>query len=161
MSVQGATIKRLEFLTSRWEYDIPHKFIWAVDIYGVGTSQIDKILSQYERRNISHWPVSDHVSLETIRRQFGFLGLAQTMSFPQEGFGISRVDINNRGGIIPGLVGDTRYGYGTDNKIDIEFLETNIDIIDYFIKPWTIAASHKGLIEDGDETTNIKATVEA
>ena len=47
MSVQAATIKRVQFLTSRWEYDIPHKFVWAIDIYGVSKTHIDNILNQY------------------------------------------------------------------------------------------------------------------
>lgn len=161
MSVQGATIRRLEFLTARWDYDIPHKFVWAVDIYGVDKPQVDNILTQYERRDARHWPVEQIISLEAIRNQLGFIGLAQTVAFPQEGFGIGTADVENRGGLIPGLVGMPRYEYGSGNKIDIAFLETNTDIIDYFIKPWTIASAHKGLIEDGDTNTNVKATIEA
>lgn len=162
MSVQGATIKRLEFLTSRWEYDIPHKWVWALDIYGVGKAAIDKLLNQYERRDTTrHWPVRQVISLETIRDQLGFCGLAQTVDFPNESFNIGNADFENRGGFIPGSYGDTRNPYGSQNKIEIEFLENNIDIIDYFIKPWLVATSHKGLIEDGDESTNIKGTIEA
>jgi|GEM_PF-2777578 len=161
MSVNGATIKRVEFLTSRWDYDIPHKFIWAVDIYGVDKPQIDTVLNQFERRNVENWPVRNEITLENIRNQLGFIGLAQAIQYPTEGFNISTADINNRGGFIPGLAAQPRYSYDTGNKIDITFLETNTDIIDYFIKPWTIAASHKGLIEDGVAETNIKATIEA
>lgn len=162
MSVQGATIKRLEFLTSRWEYDIPHKFVWVVDIYGVDKPQIDNILNQYERRNrYNHWPVEPAITLNSIRDRFGFIGLAQSVAFPNEGFDIDNVSVDNRGGFIPGLAGGQRYPYGSSNKLDISFLETNIDVIDYFIKPWIIATSHKGLIEDGDINTNIKGTIEA
>lgn len=161
MSVQGATIKRLEFLTSRWDYDIPHKFVWALDIYGVDKTNIDNILNQYERRDSRHWPVEQTISLDTIRSKFGFIGLAQTVAFPNEGFDIENVMVDNRGGLIPGLASGPRYPYGSSNKIDVSFLETNIDIIDYFLKPWIIASSHKGLIEDGNSNTNIKATIEA
>ena len=43
----------------------------------------------------------------------------------------------------------------------ITVLETNRDIIDYFIKPWIVAASYKGLIEDDDRPIkcNITATL--
>lgn len=162
MSVQGATIKRLQFLTSRWEYDIPHKFVWAIDIYGVDKHHIDNVLNQYERRNAyNHWPVEPAITLNAVRDRFGFIGLAQSVGFPNEGFDVENMSFDNRGGIIPGIIGGPRYPYGSSNKIDISFLETNIDIIDYFIKPWIIAASHKGLIEDGNDRTNVKATIEA
>lgn len=162
MSVQGATIKRLEFLTSRWDYDIPHKHVWCVDIYGVTKANIDTILDERERRDPrAHWPVERQISLESVRNQFGFLGLAQTVAFPNEAFQIEIADVDNRGGLIPGITGGPRYPYGSENHIDISFLETNIDILDYFIKPWIIATAHKGLIEDGVEETNVKATIEA
>jgi hypothetical protein len=161
MSVQGATIKRLQFLTARWEYDIPHKFVWALDMYGVEKSNIDTILNQYERRKSTNWPVKDVISIETVRDQLGFVGLAQSVAFPNEGFEIDTMPIENSGGLIAGLAGSKRYAYGSSNKLDVSFLETNTDIIDYFIKPWIIAASHKGLIEDGNSSTNIKATIEA
>lgn len=161
MSVQGATIKRLEFLMSRWDYDIPHKFVWALDIYGVGKAAIDKILQEYERRDSRHWPVAQQISIEAVRRQLGFVGLAQTVDFPTESMNIEIAEVENRGGYIPGIAGSTRNAYGSQQTIQVTFLETNIDILDYFIKPWLIATSHKGLIEDGDPTTNVKATMEA
>lgn len=161
MSVQGATIKRLEFLTSRWEYDIPHKFIWVVDMYGVTTSNLNNVLNQYERKNYREWPVKEQVSLDAIRSQYGFNGLAQSIAFPQVAMQIQVPEIENRGGLTPGLAGSTRYPFGAENKIDITFLETNIDTVDYFIKPWIIATAHKGLIEDGDRSTNVKCTIDA
>jgi hypothetical protein len=161
MSVQGATIKRVEFLTSRWDYDIPHKFVWCVDIYGVDTDQINNVLNQFERRSTDEWPVEPLVSLESIRAQFGFNGLAQAVQFPTEGFDVGNISVENSGGFIQGLAAQPRYAYSTGNKVDITFLETNIDTIDYFIKPWSIAAAHKGLIEDGVVETNIKATIDA
>ena len=161
MSVQGATIKRLEFLTSRWEYDIPHKHVWCLDIYGVDKNQIDRILNQYERRDNRHWPVEQLISLDAVRNQLGFVGLAQNVNFPSELFNIGIGELENRGGFIPGIYGDIRNPYGSSNPLNVTFLETNIDILDYFIKPWTIATSHKGLIEDGDSSTNVKAIIEA
>lgn len=162
MSVQGSTIKRVEFLTSRWEYDIPHKFVWAVDIYGVGKHNIDNVLNQYERQDQNReWPVENIISIEAIRQQLGFVGLAQAVAFPSEGFRIANSSVDNSGGLIQGIVANPRNPYGSENKLNITFLETNTDIFDYFMKPWTIAASHKGLIEDGDDSTNIKSTIEA
>lgn len=161
MSVQLATLRRLDFLTSRWEYDIPHKFIWAVDIYGVNKTQIDNVLNQYERRDIRReWPVEQVISIDAVRSQLGFVGLAQEVAFPNESFGIETMNMGESGGYIMGPAANRRAPYGSQNKIDITFLENNIDILDYFIKPWIISASHKGLIEDGDINTNVKATIE-
>lgn len=161
MSIQAATIKRLNFLTSRWEYDIPHKFVWAVDIYGVSKTNIDNVLNQYERRDIrTHWPVAQEITIEAVRSQLGFVGLAQEVAFPSESFQIQNMDMGQSGGFIQGITGGIRNPYGSQNKIDITFLENNIDIIDYFLKPWIIATSHKGLIEDGDVNTNLKATID-
>jgi hypothetical protein len=91
----------------------------------------------------------------------GFVGLAQEVSFPNESFQIKNMELGESGGFINGAVSKARNPYGSQNKLDITFLENNIDIIDYFIKPWIIAASHKGLIEDGDVNTNVKCTIEA
>lgn len=162
MSVYAATLKRLQFLTSRWEYDIPHKFVWAIDIYGVTKPNIDNVLNQYERRDIRReWPVAAEVTIDAIRDQLGFVGLAQEVSFPTESFNVQNMEMGQSGGFIQGITGGIRNPYGSQNKIDITFLETNIDVIDYFLKPWIIAASHKGMIEDGDPNTNVKATIEA
>lgn len=161
MSIQAATLKRLDFLTSRWEYDIPHKFVWAVDIYGVSKTNIDNVLNQYERRDVRRdWPVAQEISIESVRNQLGFVGLAQEVSFPNESFQIQNMELGQSGGFIQGITGGVRNPYGSQNKIDVTFLENNIDIIDYFLKPWIIAASHKGLIEDGDPNTNMKATID-
>jgi len=130
-------------------------------MYGVGKQQIDNVLNQYERKHQNEWPVDNIISIDAIRQQLGFVGLAQAVAFPSEGFQVGTADLDNRGGLIPGIHGNPRNPYGSENKLNITFLETNTDIFDYFMKPWTIAAAHKGLIEDGDNNTNIKSTIDA
>ena len=69
---------------------------------------------------------------------------------PTENVQINTTDIPGAGGFINGYYGETRGKYGT-NGLSIDFLETNIDIFDFFIKPWIVATSYKGLIEDISE----------
>jgi hypothetical protein len=90
----------------------------------------------------------------------GYL-LAQAISFPAEEFSVTTAPVPGSGGFGSGYVGDRRSDYGSSNKIDISFLETNRDIIDFFIRPWVVACSYKGLIEDDEAPIkcNIVATL--
>lgn len=156
----GPIRERLDLLSEAWSSDIPLKFLWAIDIYGVDSSNINAINEYYEKRRQSEWPVEDAASLDYLSsNNFGFL-LAQNVNFPQDSFNIGNLEVGN-GGFLPGYYGDTRSGYGGSNNLGITFLETNIDFVDYFVRPWIIAASHKGLIDDGETSTNIKCTIDA
>lgn len=156
----GPIRERLNLLSEAWSSDIPLKFLWAIDIYGVDSDNINAINDYYEKRRGSEWPTPDAASIESFSsNNFGFL-LAQNVDFPQDSFNVGNLEVGN-GGFLPGYYGDVRSGYGGSNNLGVTFLETNIDFVDYFIRPWIIAASHKGLIDDGDTTTNIKCTIEA
>lgn len=152
--------QRIDLLTEAWSTDIPLKFLWAIDIYGVTEDNINNINNFYEKRSSRQWVTDRAASLDYLSSStFGFL-LAQNIFFPQDSFNVGSAEIG-LGGFLPGYYGDTRTGYGGTNNLGITFLETNIDAIDYFIRPWIIAASHKGLIEDNDESTNIKCKIDA
>jgi hypothetical protein len=156
----GPIRERLNLLSEAWSSDIPLKFLWAIDIYGVDSDNINAVNDYYEKRRRDEWTTPDAASIESFSSDnFGFL-LAQNVNFPQDSFNVGNLEVGN-GGFLPGYYGDTRSGYGGSNNLGITFLETNIDFVDYFIRPWIIAASHKGLIDDGDTSTNIKCTVEA
>lgn len=150
-----------------WLNDIPLKFIWTVDfstrqgkdLTEIG-SRIRNILRTYEARNTDSWPVFDNLpKLQSDSTgTHGYL-LAQNIAFPTETFNIVTLPIEHSGGFINGYVGGDRNPYGSQNKLDITFLETNTDIIDYFIKPWIIASSYKGLIEDGITNEDLKCNI--
>ena len=150
-----------------WVNDLPLKFLWTVDFQTrsgksmteLGNS-VNRVLTKYERVNSSVWQVDANsiTSKSDSTGNFGYL-LAQAISFPSEGFRIKTVDTGDTGGYITGYAGSERNNYGTGNKLDITFLETNIDVIDYFIKPWIIASSHRGLIEDGNTEEDIKCNI--
>jgi hypothetical protein len=145
-------------LQSKWANDIPLKFLWTVQFNtrqnGNGLTQIgkniNKILNKYERRDSNRWPVRAELfnNQSESSNNIGYL-FASTVAFPGDNFQVSEVPIDNMGGFIPAYAAGNRSGYGSSNKLDITFIETNIDVLDYFIRPWIIACSHKGLIETG------------
>ena len=145
-------------LQSKWINDIPLKFLWTVQFNtrsgGNGLEAIGKnistILNKYERRASDRWPVRTKIFNDQSEsgNNIGYL-FASTVAFPSDSYQVSEVPIDNMGGFIPAYIAGNRTGYGSSNKLDITFIETNIDILDYFIRPWIIACSHKGLIELG------------
>jgi hypothetical protein len=150
-----------------WKNDLPLKFLWTVNFTARGTRtlvdigrNINRVLSKYERSSPNSWRINTTQLAEQSEstNNFGLL-VAQNIAFPNESFGISTQSIGNMGGFIQGYIGNERNPYGSSNKIDITFLETNIDIVDYFIKPWIIASSHRGLIEDENGEEDIKCNI--
>ena len=153
-------------LHQSWRNDLPLKFLWVVDFStrtgnsttGLGNN-ISTVLNKYENRS-DFWKVN----LNQLKDQsdpsgsFGLL-VAQTIAFPNESFNISTKSTGDMGGFIPAYIGGERNPYGTQNRVDITFLETNVDIIDNFIKPWIIACSHRGLIEDDNQEEDIKCNI--
>ena len=152
-------------LQNEWANDIPLKFLWTISFFPRGAAaanifaannmsdvgaNISSILARYEGRN--KWPVIgglfDYQS--DPKKYYGYM-FAQTVALPNDGFNISNSSIDNSGGFLPSYIGGDRSGYGASNGLSITFLETNLDIVDNFIRPWIIAASYKGLIEDGKE----------
>jgi hypothetical protein len=154
--------KRLR-LHRNWAQDIPLKFLWVLFISPrngrtltqLGES-IKRVINEYEVTKTGSWPVKTDL-LENINDstgQFGVL-LAQNVVFPQDAFNIEDV---RPGGGANGYLGLPTSGqrgvYGGQNNLNITFLETNIDVFDYFIRPWIIAGSYKGMIELGEEDEN-------
>jgi len=152
-----------------WINDLPLKYLWTVnfetrsgkDMSELGNN-VSRVLKKYERPNDRVWQLDTNsiTSKSDSTSNFGYL-LAQNIAFPSELFSISTVlpTGNNMGGYIQGYVGGERGAYGSAGKLDITFLETNVDVIDYFIKPWIIASSHRGLIEDNNQEEDIKCNI--
>ena len=150
-----------------WINDLPLKYLWTVnfetrsgqDMSELGNN-VSRVLKKYERPNDRVWQLdtTSITSKSDSTSNYGYL-LAQNIAFPGELFSITTVTAGNMGGYIQGYVGGDRSPYGIENKLDITFLETNVDVIDYFIKPWIIASSHRGLIEDNNQAEDIKCNI--
>lgn len=162
----GPIRRRLE-LHKDWRYDIPLKFLWAVYIYpktrlldDLGKN-IKSVIDTYETVNTNQWPVNTKCLTDSMDR-FGTFGilLAQNIALPSDSFDINNTMIEGAGGRLGGQYAGNRQGYGGSNKVDITFLETNIDVFDYFFKPWIIANSYKGLIEDGTGINELKCDLQ-
>lgn len=162
----GPVARRLN-LHRDWRYDTPLKFLWSVYIYPntIGGlpelgENIRNVIRQYEIDAEKKWPVdTSGLYNVTERTQFGIL-IAQNIALPSDSFDINNTSIDGAGGRLGGQYAGNRQGYGSSNKVDITFLETNIDIFDYFIKPWIIANSYKGLIEDGTNKNDLKCSLQ-
>lgn len=145
--------KFLWYLTSKWGRDVPLKTLWTIhftDISRIAQNVSNILYSAENVNNNRKWPVLDFESDQDAEQG---LVIAQSVALPSNSFSIERTSNLNHGGLRAGYIGGQRNVY---NEVAVEFLETNIDIIDHFFRPWIIAASHKGLIEDGDARTDIK-----
>tara|TARA_S200002703_G_scaffold147069_1_gene142583 strand:+ start:1015 stop:1737 length:723 start_codon:yes stop_codon:yes gene_type:complete len=137
-----------------WTGDIPLKNLWGVYFAPrAGSASMTQIGENIRETIADYQPGAFQVEIDLIDRfssnDEGYL-LAQGVSMPTENVQINTTDIPGAGGFINGYYGETRGKYGT-NGLSIDFLETNIDIFDFFIKPWIVATSYKGLIEDISE----------
>ena len=140
----GPLSERINLLTEEWSSDLPLKFLWAVDIYGVTADNINAINEKYEiRRPGREWVTPNSATLEYYTsRKIGFL-LAQNVNFPTDAFNVSNSGPNN-GGFLPGYVGGVRTGYGGENNLGITFLECLVVLaINWCPMAWTQTMLHK------------------
>ena len=159
----GQPIKQRLRVHQDWSGDIPLKNLWGVSFSSRDGSsmtevgnRIRKVLEEYQPR--AYQVVPDLIDKFSESKE-GYL-LAQTIAMPTENVSINTTGIDSgTGGLIDGYYADKRGTYGSGNQISISFLETNIDVVDYFIKPWIVATAYKGLIEDGVEDTDIKCDI--
>lgn len=88
-----------------------------------------------------------------------------------QGFSIPNLDrvttddvgVQNNGGLIPGVISGERAGYA-QNRLTLEFLETNTSFADNIIRPWSILTSHYGLVarnpnDKKEKLKNIKTNI--
>lgn len=150
------TRRHLNGLGKEWANNIPTtKFLWTIDFQGRSGAPISKglassvkqVLQDYEG---NRWSFLDGLFDERSDAELGFL-YAQAVSLPQEQMTVGTLPVGRSGGIVAGYYGDRRTDYGSENKLDVTFLEQNKDVVDLFIRPWLVAVSYHGLIED-DET---------
>ena len=153
---------RLVHQSRSWQNDIPSKFLWTVNfssrtqtgkMVDVGAN-ITKVLNEYESNS---WAFDEGLFDYRTQDSLGYL-FAQEVALPQEQLNIGVQPIQGSGGFIAGYFGERRLDYGSGNKLDITFLEQNKDIVDLFIRPWVVAVSYFGLIEDDE--TDLKCNID-
>jgi hypothetical protein len=167
----------LAYLGKSWENSIPLKSLWEVNITSSPTIKSDGIsLSGNITQSISNvldiyeggGPGIKRKRFQTINNDFLILAgdgsgnnlsfLAQSISMPTDSFGVDYTEITaGMGGLRGGYFSESKDKY---QSVTVSFLETNRDVFEFFFRPWNIAAGCKGLIEDGDENTNIKANMD-
>lgn len=135
-------------LHQSWNNDIPLKNIWGINFSartGSGSmSRVGDAIKHYldiYRPNMFKVDTGLFDRVSNVRS--GFL-LAQTVRMPREEVSTSQERIKNSGGFPSIQVGGDRT---SSHQLDISFLETNRDVFSFFIQPWIVAASYKGLIE--------------
>jgi len=149
-------------LQQSWVSDLPLKFLWTISLDsrtgGIMTSvgeNIQEIVNDYEP---GVWRVDPPIIDSHTDTTLGYL-LAQAVALPTEQLTVGVVSVDKSGGFVSGYYGDRRQNYGSEQKIDITFLESNKDIFDFFIKPWIVAGSYKGLIEDDERDIKCNITL--
>lgn len=166
------TTQFLTFLGKDWNNSIPLKSLWEVNIYQnpspgqVGNqpadlvSHISNILNVYEgggaTRKRFNTIDANFTRLNGIGDTSNLSFLAQKISMPTDSFSVDYTDVPSMG-LRGGYFGESRDKY---QSVSVSFFETNRDIFEFFLRPWAIAASYKGLVEDGVNSTDIKANMD-
>jgi len=132
---------------SRWRNDVPLKNLWVLNLdtprlRGVQANVKALMLACENQLNREAWPVIDFTS--QIRPDLGYV-FCTMVNLIGDAVDSPAVEIEDRGGLRPGFVLGNRTPY---SGISIEMLESNLDIIDFLLRPWVIANSHFGLIKD-------------
>ena len=147
----GATSQFLNYISSTWDQTIPLKTLWTLQFTSLPQviRSVDTILAGTERTSssIAKFPTNKNISDLSYSNFTASTLLAQKITFPSDGLGVSTTSNSNMGGLFGGYYSTQRENY---NSINVEFLETNKDIIDFIMRPWLIAATYKGLIEDSE-----------
>jgi hypothetical protein len=132
---------------SRWRNDIPLKNLWVVNLNVPRLQQVQAniktmMIACENQLSSEAWPVIDFTG--EIRPDLGYM-FCRGMNLIGDGVDVSALEIENRGGLRPGFVTGNRQAY---SGFTLDVLETNLDIIDFLLRPWVIAMSHYGLIKD-------------
>jgi hypothetical protein len=123
--------------------------LWSVSIDGVSNDSINQYLQLAQEK----WRAK--ITPNSMTKNGNILP-AQAVTIPTEGanFGSSSIG-ENSGGFLPGYVLNSRQDF-LSRSFSINFLETRKDLEHEYFRPWIIATSIKGLIEEG---ANLKADI--
>lgn len=128
-----------KFSTDR-KFSLPFPFLWTVTIDddslpGNITNAISKINQQWNVSSSANW--TDKLSDNIL--------VAQEITLPTESVEITSLTHENRGAFMPGY-GVTQRTEFISRNITINFLETEKDIETELFRPWIIALSVDGLL---------------
>lgn len=147
-------------MLSTWSGSIPNQFMWMVMIDRFPSAVSTQMLQKYEPRG-DGGNIGNNID-KNYRTTAGYLYqrvagcyFAQGVDLPGEMASIKYASVNKPRGYLGGMYSDRRVDLA---PLTIQFLETNTSFIDFTIRPWTILASHLGLVarpEDSPETGNI------
>ncbi len=151
--------KRLR-LHQDWTNDIPLKNIWGINFSArTGSGAMVNVGEAIEYYLDVYRPRTFKVDNDLLDRvsdfESGFL-LAQAVAIPGESFGVESSSLDGSGGFQPIQIGGQR---STSNELNVTFLETNRDVMSFFLQPWIVACSYAGLIEDPTEP-DIKCNID-
>lgn len=170
-TVNGPIPEFLEKVSNNWGLTFVYPKIWCVTFAPVSGANstsnlgiaIQRVLTTYgDINNFKHvfntssnpygkilnTPSEVNISVGNSKH---FL-LANKISIPGEHLQIGSGNLpsaDSAGGILWGRASNSRISNpASANKFKISFFDTNKEIIDLLIKPWLIAVSYQGLIED-------------
>ena len=135
-----ATSQFLNYISSTWDQTIPLKTLWTLQFTSLPQviRSVDTILAGTERTSssIAKFPTNKNISDLSYSNFTASTLLAQKITFPSDGLGVSTTSNSNMGGLFGGYYSTQRENYNS--------------IIDFIMRPWLIAATYKGLIEDSE-----------
>ncbi len=147
-------------MLSTWSGSIPNQFMWMVMIDRFPSAVSTQMLQKYEPRG-DGGNIGNNID-KNYRTTAGYLYqrvagcyFAQGVNIPGEQTGYKYSSVNKSRGYLGGMYAERRMDLA---PLDIQFLETNTSFIDFTIRPWTVLASHLGLVArpgDSPQTGNV------
>lgn len=127
---------------------LPINSMWFVTIDQIpNPSVLNTILSEYENDRNKH--IKTYQKAQEVNRKVKGIIIAQGVKVTGDSIEVSRKGTKNTG-YIQGLIGEGRTPFPS---LNIAFLENNVSFVDYTLRPWQIAVSHKSLKEQTLKTT--------
>lgn len=156
MSTKGPVDLFLQNL-AYWSYSIPLQTQWIVKIDPVtrNNSQFISNITNNTRLDKNDFTIENNLTdvLLNSKGDPHVLGVffAQKVALPGENFSLDTANIDGKsGGFLEGYIGGDRE---SKRDLSIDFLETNLDFLDFVIKPWIITSSYRGLMARSTENS--------
>jgi hypothetical protein len=161
-SIESNHIPYFHSLMCEWAYDVALSFFWVVVIDAQNKNHLmNSILdvSNIEPTLKGKWDISQNETNALFNdRTQNTIGciFADSVRIPGESTNITSIGgSKDRGGHLGGTGAS---GRTTLTSLDIGFRETNLSFTEFFIRPWNIVTSYKGLIaDDGGLSSNSNA----
>ena len=152
-----------------WDFGIPMKFLWFVEIENIPGYVNAGNMSRHEPSNTTQSAPGNTTSMEVwdidepkqrinkekyMRTKAGCI-LAQGVVLPGEQVSTQTVSVKNNMGFLPGLISGNR---DAPTELTVQFRETNTSLPDMVIRPWIELTSHMGMVARPDKE-KIKTTI--